>query len=61
MATFDIIRPTAKFTLIADMIAAFTAWNDERQTRKALNGLTDRELSDIGLIRADIDGVARNI
>lgn len=61
MATFDVIRPTAKFTLFRDMINSVVAWNDERQTRKALSGLTDRELSDIGLIRADIDGVARNI
>ncbi len=35
-------------------VAAFTAWNDARATRKALSVLSDRELEDIGLSRADI-------
>lgn len=35
-------------------IAAFTAWNNARLTRKALSALSDRELQDIGLTRADI-------
>ncbi|MDO5758215.1 MAG: DUF1127 domain-containing protein [Rhodobacterales bacterium] len=34
--------------------AAFTAWKDARATRKALSVLSDRELDDIGLTRADI-------
>ncbi|WP_045387225.1 DUF1127 domain-containing protein [Falsirhodobacter sp. alg1] len=29
-------------------------WNDARLTRRALNKLSDRELDDIGLCRADI-------
>ncbi|MBS8226602.1 DUF1127 domain-containing protein [Vannielia litorea] len=29
-------------------------WNDRRVTRKALSKLTDRELDDIGLTRADV-------
>ncbi|MBR3369167.1 MAG: DUF1127 domain-containing protein [Rhodobacteraceae bacterium] len=33
-------------------------WNEARVTRRELNALTDRELQDIGLIRADIDRVA---
>lgn len=40
------------------IFAAFAAWNDARQTRKALGSLTDRELDDIGLCRGDIDDVA---
>ncbi|MGI3170518.1 DUF1127 domain-containing protein [Pseudooceanicola sp. C21-150M6] len=32
-------------------------WNDRRVTRRLLNGLTDRELSDIGLMRGDIDAI----
>lgn len=36
------------------LIAAFTAWNDARITRKALSALSDRELEDIGVTRADI-------
>lgn len=37
---------------------AVIGWNDSRMTRKALSGLTDRELQDIGLIRGDIESVA---
>jgi uncharacterized protein YjiS (DUF1127 family) len=42
------------------MVAAFAAWNDTRVTRSALSRLTDRELDDIGLTRADIDTVTSN-
>ncbi|TYB90358.1 DUF1127 domain-containing protein [Oceaniovalibus sp. ACAM 378] len=35
-------------------IAAFSAWNNTRLTRKSLDRLTDRELDDIGLSRGDI-------
>ncbi|MCR8546691.1 DUF1127 domain-containing protein [Salipiger sp. P9] len=41
---------------IADAIAD---WNDARLTRKSLEALTDRELDDIGLTRADISYVSR--
>ncbi|NIZ08940.1 DUF1127 domain-containing protein [Pseudooceanicola sp. HF7] len=41
------------------LIAAVADWNDARLTRKALSRLTDRELNDIGLVRGDIDSVAR--
>ena len=40
---------------ISGMIAAVSAWNDARVTRKALSKLTDRELDDIGLCRGDIE------
>ncbi|GHE92744.1 hypothetical protein GCM10016455_11000 [Aliiroseovarius zhejiangensis] len=36
------------------LVATVTAWNDARMTRNALNKLSDRELDDIGLCRADI-------
>ena len=66
MAAFDTTRPTYGSTgllartgaLIEAGYAAFVAWNDARASRKALSGLSDRELSDIGLSRADIDAVA---
>ncbi|MFC3118716.1 DUF1127 domain-containing protein [Jhaorihella thermophila] len=45
-------------SVINHLVAAFTAWNDARVTRKALSALTDRELEDIGLTRADIDRIA---
>ncbi|MDD7971466.1 DUF1127 domain-containing protein [Roseinatronobacter alkalisoli] len=38
--------------------AGLRSWNDARVTRRELNALTDRELQDIGLIRADIEQVA---
>lgn len=41
--------------LISKLLAAVSGWNDIRMTRKALNGLSDRELDDIGLTRGDID------
>lgn len=39
------------------MVSAIAAWNDARVTRNALSRLSDRELDDIGLTRADIDTV----
>lgn len=44
---------------MSKLAAFFSAWNDARVTRTALNRLTDRELDDIGLCRGDIDRVAR--
>lgn len=67
MATFDTTRtsygsPSKSrfFNIISALTAAIVAWNDARVTRKALAGLTDRELEDIGLSRSDIDAVAQN-
>ncbi len=36
---------------------ALRDWNDARVTRSALNKLSDRELDDIGLTRADIANI----
>lgn len=49
--------PTTGF--FSKLVATISAWNDARQTRNALNRLTDRELDDIGLCRGDIQRVAR--
>lgn len=38
-------------------LAAVTAWNDARITRKALERLSDHELDDIGLCRGDIETI----
>ncbi|GGG82492.1 hypothetical protein GCM10011415_35270 [Salipiger pallidus] len=43
-------------TTVFDTIAE---WKEVRDTRKALSGLSDRELDDIGLTRGDIEAVAR--
>ena len=66
MAVLDTTRSaTGSFGLVgrigatvASVIGTAAEWNDARVTRNALNGLTDRELSDIGLCRGDIDVVA---
>jgi uncharacterized protein YjiS (DUF1127 family) len=66
MAAFDTTRTTygsnGLFSRIASALTniagSVIAWNDARVTRKALAGLSDRELEDIGLIRGDIDLVA---
>jgi len=42
---------------LANIFAVLSTWNDERQTRKALNQLSARELEDIGLCRGDIENV----
>lgn len=63
MAAFDTSRPTYAAgrkgfgAFISSMIAAFTAWNDSRQTRIALSQLSDHELDDIGLTRGDINSL----
>lgn len=66
MAAFDTTRPHfaaapaagRSNSFLLSLMAAFSAWNDARVTRKSLGKLTDRELDDIGLTRADIDRVA---
>ncbi|MDQ7261354.1 DUF1127 domain-containing protein [Paracoccus sp. PS-1] len=47
--------------VVARVTAMVAAWNDARVTRRELNALTDRELSDIGLTRGDIERVARGL
>jgi uncharacterized protein YjiS (DUF1127 family) len=43
--------------LVNTLIATVAVWNDARMTRKALGALSDRELSDIGLNRGDVDSI----
>jgi uncharacterized protein YjiS (DUF1127 family) len=40
------------------LFATLKTWNEARITRKQLHALTDRELADVGLCRADIDRIA---
>lgn len=44
---------------VAEPIAALMAWNNARKTRNALYALSNRELDDIGLCRADIEMIGR--
>ena len=47
---FAAARPAGVFAyFLSGVIAQLVAWNDARATRKALNRLSDHELSDIGL------------
>lgn len=48
-------------SVFARVTATVAAWNDARTTRRELNRLTDRELSDIGLTRGDIEPIARGL
>jgi uncharacterized protein YjiS (DUF1127 family) len=45
--------------ILADLVGRIAAWNDARVTRKSLSALTDRELDDLGLVRGDIEDIAR--
>ena len=68
MAAFDTNRSAHGAAPIAGQITRFfhvlintvVTWNDARLTRNALNSLTDRELEDIGLMRSDIEDVAKH-
>ena len=51
--------PTQAFGGFSKLFASFTEWNNARLTRNALSKLSDHELADIGLTRAEIDSVAR--
>ncbi|MFP7571921.1 DUF1127 domain-containing protein [Marivita sp. S2033] len=61
MAAFDTTRPTyasrdkSLNAFFFKLAASVAAWNDSRRTRKALERLSDYELNDIGLTRADIN------
>ncbi len=53
-APFGAITTYRAINSVSAMLIAFAAWNDARVTRNALGKLSDRELDDIGLCRADI-------
>lgn len=68
MSAFDTSRTTyatasgvsRAVAFIADLFINIQAWNDTRITRNALTDLTDRELADIGLVRGEIESIARS-
>ncbi|WP_333829753.1 DUF1127 domain-containing protein [Pararhodobacter sp.] len=68
MAFFAHSRPVAdgvfggglRFSF-GDFFASMAAWNDKRVTRRELSKLSDRELDDIGLCRADIELVVNQL
>ncbi|MEP2533331.1 DUF1127 domain-containing protein [Shimia sp.] len=59
MATYDNVY-TPGFSgrigqTFAGFVAAISAWKEARANRNALRALSDRELNDIGLSRANIE------
>jgi uncharacterized protein YjiS (DUF1127 family) len=46
---------------VSDLVGRIASWNDARVTRKSLSALSDRELDDLGLVRGDIEDIARGI
>ena len=48
-------RTAAMPGVVSNLVSALMTWNTNRVTREALSRLTERELDDIGLNRADID------
>jgi uncharacterized protein YjiS (DUF1127 family) len=47
--------------VVANLFSMLSAWNDARVTRRELSSLSDRELNDIGVIRGDIECIARGL
>ncbi len=46
-------------SFVYDVITEIEQWNNIRKGVRALQELTDRELADVGLCRADIEFAAR--
>ena len=61
MAFTSNARPVAGYgrssAVFHRLTEAFAAWDERRQTRKALSRLTEEQLHDIGLTRGDIDDI----
>ncbi len=47
--------------LVQRSLGNLKGWLDARRTRRALSDLTDEQLVDIGITRADIDAIARPV
>ena len=63
MAAFDTTGTTYGATGLIGRIGAVLStsvvqWNNSRVTRNSLSALSDRELTDIGLCRGDIEVIA---
>jgi uncharacterized protein YjiS (DUF1127 family) len=61
MTTYDMSRPATTGGFLTGLVGAIAAWNDARLTRAALERLSDHELTDIGLTRGEIEGVAQRL
>lgn len=56
----NLTQPFGGFTnMFWSAMTGVSKWNDTRATRKALESLSERELTDIGLSRGEIEAVAK--
>ena len=58
MATVDYRAAPASWTLEDELVRPLRQWNRSRAAAKTLNAMDDRMLSDIGMVRGDIDWVS---
>lgn len=61
MSTIAISQGHGFGEFLADLRAAYSGWKTRRETRHELSRLSERDLEDIGLNRADIDTVVAGI
>jgi uncharacterized protein YjiS (DUF1127 family) len=61
MATIDHRAVPASWTLEDELVRPLRQWNRSRATAKTLNAMDDRMLSDIGMVRGDIDWVSETM
>ena len=53
------VNETTNREIEMDFLKPVRNWNRVRNTRNELNGLTNRELADLGITRGDIPFIAR--
>ena len=58
LGAVTLFRVTTLFEQITDVLRT---WHHARSTARALDGLSDRSLDDIGVKRAEIPGVAQRL
>jgi len=51
----------ATWTLEDELVRPLRQWNRSRATAKTLNAMDDRMLSDLGMVRGDIDWVSETM
>ena len=61
MATVDQRATPAGWTLEDELVRPLRQWNRSRATAKTLNAMDDRMLSDLGMVRGDIDWVSETM
>ena len=61
MATVDQRATPATWTLEDELVRPLRQWNRSRATAKTLSAMDDRMLSDIGMVRGDIDWVSETM